>query len=344
LKRYAVLALFVSVVLGTLAWDGFYRFLSPPPAAEPVARVIRIMPGMSLHAIAHLLEKEGLIQDGHKFVLLAWWQRVGKKIQWGDFELYNGMAPGTILDYLITGRTMLKRVTFPEGFSMSQIARRLAEENLVDEKSFLQAGQDPDFLRELGLEGDSLEGYLFPDTYVFHRGMSFRAIQKRMVNRFKEIWVDLEKKEEGPGFRDIRGVVTLASIIEKETGLSEEKPLIASVFYNRLKKGMALQSDPTVIYGIKHFDGDLTKKHLLTPTPYNTYLKAGLPPGPVANPGKESLQAALLPASSDYLYFVSKNDGSHFFSWTLKEHNRAVARFQLSGKSHSPSKTGRNKI
>jgi peptidoglycan lytic transglycosylase G len=344
LKRYAVLVLFGSVVLGILAWDDFSRFLSPQPVAKPAVRVVRILPGMSLHSIAHLLEQEGLIQDGKKFVFLAWWQRVGKRIQWGDFELYTGMAPGTILDYLKTGRTILKRVTFPEGFTLSQIARRLAEENLVDEKSFLQAGQVPDFLQELGLEGDSLEGYLFPDTYVFHRGMSSRAIQKRMVDRFKEIWSELEKKEKCPDAREIRSLVTLASIIEKETGLSEEKPLIASVFYNRLKKGMALQSDPTVIYGIKHFDGDLTKKHLLTPTPYNTYLKVGLPPGPVANPGKDSLQAALRPASSDYLYFVSKNDGSHFFSRTLKEHNRAVARFQPSGKSHSPSKTGKNKI
>jgi len=290
---------------------------------------------MSLQAIAHRLTQEGIIQDPYHFMILAWWKGLGKKIQWGDFELYAGIPPTILLNDLTTGETILRRITIPEGFTLLQIARRLSEENLAEEKAFLASAYDPQFLETLEIDGQSLEGYLFPDTYIFHQGMSIQTIQKRMVRRFKEVLTRLQEKEGIPGDQDredIKKIVTLASIVEKESGLKSEQPLIASVFYNRLKKGMALQSDPTVIYGIKDFNGNLTKKNLLTPTAYNTYLKPGLPPGPIANPGKDSLQAVLSPARSDYLYFVSKNDGSHYFSKTLQNHLRAVARYQLSRK------------
>jgi UPF0755 protein len=287
---------------------------------------------MGLQAIALHLAEEGIIQDPYKFMILTWCRGQGKKIQWGDFELYAGIPPTVLLYYLTTGKTMLKRITIPEGFTLQQIARRLSEENLVDEKEFLASAHDPQFIKALGIDGQSLEGYLFPDTYVFNRGMSSQTIQERMVQRFKEVLTGLQEKEGNSGHLNTKKVVILASIVERESGLQMERPLIASVFYNRLKLGMALQSDPTVIYGIKDFDGDLTKKNLLTSTAYNTYLKPGLPPGPISNPGKDALQAVLLPAESDYLYFVSKNNGSHFFSKNLRDHNRAVARYQLSGK------------
>jgi len=299
--------------------------------------VVRITPGMGLYSIAHLLSQEGIIQDPHFFMLLTWLKSQSKKIKWGDFELYVGMPPRVLLDYLTSGKTMLKRITFPEGFNLQQMAQRLAEEKLVDEKAFLLSARDLQFLNNLGIKETTLEGFLFPDTYIFHRGMTIQAIQKKMVLRFKEVYEGLTQKPL-TDFQNIRKIVILASIVEKETGLASERPLIASVFTNRLKIGMALQSDPTVIYGIKNFNGDLTKKDLLTPTAYNTYLKPGLPPGPIANPGRESLQAVLYPAKSDYLYFVSKNDGSHFFSKDLKTHNRAVARYQLSGRTNKTSK------
>lgn len=286
---------------------------------------------MSLHRIAHHLANEGIIQDPHNFMLLTWLKRQGKKIQWGDFELYAGMPPRVLLDYLTSGKTILKRVTIPEGFTLKQIAQRLSEENLVEVKAFLTSARDLEFLDTLGIEGASLEGYLFPDTYLFHRGMTIQAIQRRMVLRFKAVFESLTNPDKSD-HQNITKTVTLASMVEKETGLPGERPLIAAVFYNRLRIGMPLQSDPTVIYGIKNFNGDLTKKNLLTPTAYNTYLKPGLPPGPIANPGKDSLQAVLSPAKNDYLYFVSKNDGSHIFSRDLKNHNRAVTRYQLSRK------------
>ena len=292
---------------------------------------------MSLQAIALHLTQEGIIHDPYKFMILAWCKGLGKKIQWGDFELYAGIPPSVLLNYLTTGKTMLKRITIPEGFTLQQIVGRLSEEKLVDEKEFLASAHDLQFIKALGIDGQSLEGYLFPDTYMFHQGMSAQTIQERMVQRFQEVFLELQGRYGISGILNIKKVVILASIVEKESGLQLERPLIASVFYNRLKRGMALQSDPTVIYGIKDFAGDLTKKNLLTPTAYNTYLSLGLPPGPIANPGRDSLRAVLSPAESDYLYFVSKNDGSHFFSKTLKDHNRAVARYQLSGKGNLKS-------
>jgi peptidoglycan lytic transglycosylase G len=337
LKRYGSFFLLALLILATILWDSFYRFLVPPPLKNPAVQIVQILPGMSLHTIAHRLTKKRIIQDPHKFMLLTWWKGLDKKIQWGDFELYEGMPPGILLDYLTTGKTMLKRIVIPEGFTLQQIAKRLSEENLATENAFLTSANNPQFIEALGIEGRSLEGYLFPDTYVFHRGMSVQSIQTRMVQRFEEVFNSLKIDDGIMDNFSLRKIVTLASIVEKESSLSSERPLIAAVYYNRLKKGMALQSDPTVIYGIKDFNGDLTKKDLLTPTAYNTYLKPGLPPGPIANPGKDALQAVLSPAQSDFLYFVSKKDGSHYFSKNLLDHNRAVVKYQLSGRVNRKS-------
>ena len=334
MQRTLAVSVFILFMAGTLFFHSFYAFLNPLAPAHPETKVVRIQPGMGLRQVTQVLTGEGIIQDPRHFMLLAWWKGLGKKIQWGDFELSTGLPPATVLDYLATGKTMLKRITIPEGFTLRQITERLALENVVSGADFLKAAEDPKWLAELGVAGKTLEGYLFPDTYFFHRGMSVRLIQKRLVKRFQEVY--RRSREEAPGGLplglDKNEIVILASIVEKESGLTSERPLIASVFYNRLKKGMALQSDPTVIYGLKDFNGDLTRKHLDTPTPYNTYTRSGLPPGPIANPGEEALRAVLYPARSDYYYFVSKNDGSHYFSRTLQEHHRAVVRYQLSGR------------
>lgn len=333
MKRLLVILVFALFVAGTLTVHSFYLFLSPPPPAEPEAKIVRIQPGMGLRPIARVLTEAGVIQDPTKFMLLAWWKGVGKKIQWGDFELNTGAPPLMVLDYLTSGKTLLKRVTIPEGFTLKQIAERLAHENLAAADDFLAWASNRDWLTELRLPGNSLEGFLFPDTYIFHRGMPVQALQKRMVDRFKEVYQHCRSKGEAevPPNLNLQQMVTLASIVEKETGLAVERPTIASVFYNRLRQGMALQSDPTVIYGISDFNGDLTKKDLQRPTPYNTYVIPGLPPGPIANPGEEALRAVLYPAKTDYLYFVSKNNGSHYFSRDIREHNRAVVRYQLRG-------------
>jgi UPF0755 protein len=343
LKRLLVVFIFFCFVTGTLVFHSFQTFLYPSPPAVPEIRIVRIQSGMGLRQITRLLNEEGIIRDPNKFMLLSWWRGVGKKIQWGDFELTTGLPPTVVLDYLLSGKTMLKRVTIPEGFTLKQITERLVQEDIVSGPEFLAAARDEDWIAELGVAGASLEGYLFPDTYLFHRGMTVKAIQKRMVKRFQEIYRHCRGEDSGllPLGLTHYQIITLASVVEKETGLPAERPLIASVFYNRLHKGMLLQSDPTVIYGIKHFDGNLTRKDLETPTLYNTYTRPGLPAGPIANPGEAALCAAIHPPASDYYYFVARNDGSHYFSGTLQEHNRAVVRYQLSGSAQNPVKEKR---
>jgi UPF0755 protein len=345
LKRLFVVFVFICFIAATLVFYSFQTFLYPPAPEKTQARIVHIQSGMGLRQIAQLLEEKGIIRDPKKFVVLSWWKGVGGKIQWGDFELTTGLPPAVVLDYLISGKTMLKRVTIPEGFTLKQITERLVQENIVSGPEFLAAARNEDWIAELGVDGASLEGYLFPDTYLFHRGMTVKAIQKRMVKRFQDIYRRCRGEDTGlsPLGLTPYQLVTLASVVEKESGVRSERPLIASVFYNRLKKGMLLQSDPTVIYGIKNFNGDLTRKDLETPTPYNTYARPGLPAGPIANPGEEALRAVFQPAASTYYYFVSRNDGSHQFSRTLEEHNRAVARYQLAGRDHSALKDKKNR-
>jgi UPF0755 protein len=232
---------------------------------------------------------------------------------------------------------ILHPVTIPEGFTRDQIADVLAAKGLADKKRFLELTEDKALLRQYGISGPSLEGYLFPDTYHFSRGTPTLAVLDTMVKRFRQAVAPFMEKTQGTGMK-FEDVVTLASIVEKETGRPEERPLIASVFLNRLRLGMRLESDPTVIYGMENFDGDLKKKDLTEKTPYNTYIIYGLTPGPIANPGLESIKAVIDPARTDYLYFVSRNDGSHHFSRTLAEHNRAVGIYQKK-KGKMPQKT-----
>ena len=213
--------------------------------------------------------------------------------------------------------------------STRQIIQILARDNWIKPDRFLALTKDADFIKKIGFNLENLEGYLFPDTYTLTRDtVTEEKLITMMTNRFQVIWNDLE--QDLPAGLSRHQAITLASIVEKETGMSDERPLIAQVFLNRLKKKMRLQSDPTVIYGLQeNFDGDLTRKDLQQKNPYNTYVIDGLPPGPVCSPGRDSILAVLHPADVPYLYFVSKNDGSHHFSTSLKDHNRAVRKYQI---------------
>lgn len=221
-----------------------------------------------------------------------------------------------------------KRLTVPEGVNLRQIAILVGKGGLGDPEAFLSAATDREFLASLGIESASVEGYLFPDTYRIPQSFTERGMIAIMVHRLRKT-IRPELKRDGNNLiLNLHGILTLASIIEKETGQEKEKPLVSSVFHNRLRLGMPLQSDPTAVYGHLALSGVISKRDLMAPSDHNTYTIPGLPVGPIASPGLNSILAALHPATTDYLYFVSKNDGTHYFSRSLQEHNRAVDKFQ----------------
>jgi UPF0755 protein len=239
------------------------------------------------------------------------------------------MSPLSILQQLTDGSVRLHRLSVPEGFNIHQIAENVEAAGFCDRQSFISAATDEEFVRRMNISASTFEGFLFPDTYYFSKDVSSQQIISAMVARFHKAFLpEWKERAKEMGF-SVNEIITLASIIEKETGVGSERPIISSVFHNRLKRKMRLATDPTVIYGIKNFNGNITKKDLNTYTPYNTYMISGLPPGPIANPGSESIKAALYPATTKYLYFVAKRDKTHHFSSTLEEHNRAVRKYQL---------------
>jgi len=307
-----------------------------PPSQTASTKIIFIKKGTPLKKVSEILEQEGIIKNRKFFVLLTTILGKKTKVKAGEYEFHTQMLPLEVFDALVKGQVKRHLVTIPEGYTLSQIAQLLEDSNLVGRKEFLQKASSPAFINALGLSqlaGPTLEGYLFPDTYHLVKETDPEEAIQVMVHRFKKVFgSELAGMASELGISE-REAVVLASIIEKETSLSQEKPLISAVFHNRLRKKIPLQSDPTVIYGIKNFDGNLTKEHLLRPTPYNTYRIAGLPPTPICNPGKDSLLAAAHPAPVPYLYFVSKNDGSHYFSCDIEEHNQAVLKYQ---KKRSP--------
>jgi UPF0755 protein len=308
-----------------------YWLLGIPPSKTTSTKIIFLKKGTPLKKVSEVLEQEGIVKNRHFFVLLATILGKKTKVKAGEYEFHAQMLPLEVLDALVKGQVKRHLVTIPEGFTLSQIAQLLENLNLVERKGFLQKTSSTAFINALGLSqlaGPTLEGYLFPDTYHLLREMDPGEVIHMMVHQFRKVFEsDFTHRASELGISE-REVVILASIIEKETSLSEEKPLISAVFHNRLRKKIPLQSDPTVIYGIKNFNGNLTKEDLMRPTPYNTYLIAGLAPTPLCTPGTDSLLAAVHPAPVSYLYFVSKNDGSHYFSSDLEEHNRAVWKYQ----------------
>jgi UPF0755 protein len=303
------------------------RSLSPVGGNERWAQ-FRVRTGASLAAVARDLERENLVRRRWAFEALARWRGLAGELRAGEYDLSPHLTPGEILERIAEGQVRTHRIVIPEGLTAATIARRLEESRLADAEEFLAAVRSQELARECDVEGESLEGYLFPETYHLARGLSAREIARTMVAQFHAIWPEIAPKSEALGFSMLE-TVTLASIVEKETGAAEERSLIAAVFHNRLRRGMRLETDPAVIYGIPDFDGNLRRSHLEdTRNPYNTYQIPGLPPGPIANPGAASLRAAVGPADSSHLFFVSRNDGTHEFSTSHAQHAAAVERFQ----------------
>ncbi len=315
------------LVLVALYALGLYFEMLEPVSTKKNPKIVFISPGTPVKEVAELLEREGLIRNKYVFLLEAARAGVLESLKAGEYELSPHMSVRDIIKVLHEGRVVTHIVTIPEGSNIWDVARLLAKSGLVKRKQFIKKALDEEVAKSFGIPGPTVEGFLFPDTYFFVKGMSVEDIMKRMVNRFWEVWKKYEGRAEELGL-SVYEVVTLASIVEKEAVLSREKPLIAAVYWNRLKRGMPLQADPTVRYALRRFRGKLYYKHLRVRNPYNTYRYPGLPPTPISNPGEESIRAVLYPAKVPYLYFVSKGDGSHYFSTTYREHLRAIRKYR----------------
>lgn len=316
-------------ILGCILTAWFLSYIGGPANPSLSTILVRILPGTGFVKVIDQLHQAGLVRNRPFFGLLILSKGAARQLRAGTYEFSGRMTPLAMADKLSRGEIKACKVTIPEDWNVKEIAAHLAGLHLVDENEFLSLTTDRAFLRSLGIDGASVEGYLYPDTYFFDSTVTPEQIIRRMVEQFrKEVTPEMNDRVRRLGLT-MTEFVTLASLIGKETGCQAEKPLIAAVFYNRLKKGMRLQSDPTAIYHLAPFEGKITRRHLLLPTPYNTYHIEGLPPGAIANPGKDSLRAALHPAKVDSLYFVSNDNGSHRFSSTLEEHNQAVVRYRL---------------
>jgi UPF0755 protein len=329
--RWLALALAVSIGLSGLAWAAWWHETTRPKIADgaPPVRLV-VPPGASAETIARQLAELGLTRHPLAFRALARARGLGGQLKAGEYALSGPLSLEGILDTLARGDVVRRELTIPEGKNLDEIAALVVREGLGLE-AFLEAARDPSAVRDLDPAATDLEGYLFPDTYDLPQSPEApQALVRRMAGRFREVIApELERiAEKG---LTVRQVVTLASIVELETASADERPRIAAVFLNRLEKGMPLQTDPSIIYALKRagrWDGNIRKRDLDVDSPYNTYRRPGLPPGPLGSPGREAIRAVLDPAETKELYFVSRNDGTHEFSETLVEHNRAVNRYQ----------------
>ena len=325
MKKY----LFTLCLLGpllSLLWAAiFVAYLWFQPYSGP-SQTFVVKSGEPFSRINHKLKKRGLISSPRLFHKLAQWRDVVEKFQPGTYEITGPVTMNDVMDLLLEGTSTALDITIAEGKNIFEIADILQQNNLVSREKFLRAAKNPEFIRSMGIQAERIEGYLYPDTYKFEPQMTEREIISIMVKNFLQKIRKLDFKKSS---LSLRQVVILSSIVEKETGRAQERAVIAGVFHNRLRIKMRLQSDPTTIYGIyEQFDGNLKKKHLLEKTPYNTYKISGLPIGPIANPGRAAMEAVLNPQRHNFLYFVSKNDGSHVFSSNYKDHQRAVNNWQ----------------
>lgn len=331
LGRYGIY--FLVFLIGWLATYSWFKknFLEAYTPGSVAIVNFEVPKGASLTAIAEDLEKQQLLRWYYSLVFLSKIRAGGDKIIAGEYEVSPGMTPAKLLEVLVSGNVVKHNLTITEGTTVAELPKLMAKTSLVTEEQAAAALNDRSLLMKLSIPSLTPEGFIFPETYSFSRPVTAHEIVERIVEEGRKRLDERLKgwKERGQqlGFNPYQ-ILVLASIIEKETGKAEERGVISSVFHNRLRIAMPLQSDPTVIYGVPNFDGNLTKEHLKTPGPYNTYLNTGLPPTPICNPGLEAIKAAVYPEDTDYLYFVGKGDGSHHFSATYKEHQRAVDNFQ----------------
>jgi len=340
--RSSIAAQTISVLAAFAVLAGFLLFihLIAPVSFEEKWKEVEIPEGSTFTEAVDILKDRGIIKNRLGLLLLGKITRADTQLKPGYYNLSASMSPLEVFEDLIEGRTVQFSITVPEGSTLKDIKRKLEKTGLIDDESW-RLVYDKDFLAKLGIDAPSLEGYIYPDTYNFSKGIEPETIFKIMVQRMNEIFDDSMKARAEELGMTVNEVLTLASIIEKEAIFDSERPLISAVYHNRLKRNMKLQADPTVLYGVKKRWKRIRYRDLRRPTPYNTYVIKGLPPGPIASPGIESIKAALYPADVDYLYFVSKNNGRHYFSRTGEEHAEAVSYYQLNGKKKPRNDKGK---
>lgn len=312
-------------LLAVSLWMLYASLPAGPRQGDRVAYV-RIPEGTSARGVARLLHEAGVIRDPLYFLGVTRLLGSDTRLKAGTYAVAPGESPFRLLRRIVAGDVAVRRVTIPEGYTVRDIARLLARQGIVNEERFLELAFGGYTVTVGGRQLTSLEGYLFPDTYVFPLGASEEAVIDVMVARFTELVVPLAG--EGAGGLSLHEIVTLASIVEREAARADERPVIAGVFLNRLRRGMPLQADPTVRYALDMWTGRLEQAHLQVDSPYNTYKYPGLPPGPIANPGLDAVLAVLFPEPTEYLYFVARGDGTHHFSVTYAEHLNAVERYR----------------
>ena len=332
-----ILAIFIVLVIigGAAAAAGYViltRVDTPYRGYDAETQDVEIPPGASSPAIGERLVSAGIIRDTLTFRAALWITGEARRLKAGEYRFDAPMTPRDVITKIARGEVDLVPITFREGLTIAEMADVFAMQGLGTASAFKAAAGDAALISEFDPAAPDLEGYLFPDTYAVSRRATAADVVRVMVDRFsKAMTPDLKAAASSKGW-NIRQLVTMASIVEKETGAKSERELVAAVYANRLRIGMGLQCDPTVIYALQksgRYDGNLRRDDLAFDSPYNTYRYAGLPPGPIAAPGADSLAAAANPAQVEYLYFVSRNDGTHAFAKTLEEHNRNVQRFQV---------------
>ncbi|HET8540070.1 MAG TPA: endolytic transglycosylase MltG [Anaeromyxobacter sp.] len=333
LVAIAALAVAAVLVAAGLAWHAVSTFRETPYGAIE-EKVVVVPAGASARAVVRALAHAGALSDeARAWRYVRWVKRDPRPFRAGEYSFSGPLRPDEVLERVWRGEVKLHRVTVPEGLRLDEIADLVGASGLAEAAEFRRVARDAEVARALGLPYETLEGFLFPDTYAFARGVSARAIADAMVARFREEYAAAERLRKPGVVLTVGEAATLASIVEKETGRPDERPRIACVFHNRLRTGMRLQTDPTVMYATLLRTGrwsrNITRADLLAPHPYNTYTTAGLPPGPIANAGAAALRATLAPAECPDLYFVSRNDGSHVFCPDLACHNAAVKKFQV---------------
>jgi len=337
LRKLALLFIFVvvfivggAVFVGTVTW---VRMTDPYKGYTDRELFVQIPQGAGTPEIGRALVEAGIVKDRWTFRAALLWTGASRLLKAGEYRFDRPLTAVEVVQRMARGDVYVRRLTFPEGLTIVEMSKLFESHGFGTAAQFVEATRDVASIKDLDPDARDLEGYLYPETYPLPHGTSASKLVSMMVARFRAVFDEAMQQRARERGMTVRETVTLASLVEKETGQPDERPIVAAVYRNRVKIGMGMQADPTVVYALEkagRWDGNIRREDLALDSPYNTYKYPGLPPGPIASPGKPSLDAALDPADVPFLYFVSRNDGTHVFARTLDEHNRNVQRYQVS--------------